>query len=375
MASIQKKKSASGKLTYYVVVAHAGKRKWLKAGSQKDARILKKQIESLDNSNRLEKLGLTAEHIRIDEFLDKFTEYVTFHNAASTTKRYGAIIRTFREFLRMFHPRITRLDQVTREHIDSYQMKRLESIDLAESVNSSPYGHKKKLLPKPQTVNYEITVLRTAFLWAKERGWITDSPTDNFRKLKPERDEVPRILSAQESKEFLKASRELARVDSTMKVYPLVFSFILNTGLRSGELCFLTWKDIHLRRRMLTVQAKDGWKPKTGSRSVPLNDRALKILSMLDSSSQWVFERSDGGQLTQKTLQRALVRAARLAKIDGFTKVHGLRHTFASHLEMKGVDRGTVAELLGHKNISTTQLYSHRTADHLSVSINRLKIK
>ncbi len=275
----------------------------------------------------------------------------------------------------MFHANITTLGQVSREHIDSYQMKRLESLELAKVVNSNPFGHRRKLLPKPQTVNYEVTVLRTAFLWAKERGWITQAPTDNFRKLKPVEDSPPRILTPGEAKAFLKSSREIARGNDSMKVFPLAFSFILNTGLRSGELCNLTWNDIERKQNLLHVQAKDGWTPKTGPRSIPLNERALKVLSMLDSKSQWVFERHNGQQLTQKTLQRALIRASRKAEIAGFTKVHGLRHTFASYLEMKGVDRGTVAELLGHKNISTTRLYSHRTSDHLFESVNRLKVK
>ncbi len=375
MASIQSKKSKTGKLTHYVVIAHAGKRRWLKAGSLKDARILKKQIESLDDSKRVEKLGLTSKQIRLNDFFEKFAEYVEFHNTASTAKRYLSVVRTFKGFLEIFHPNVTTLGQVNREHIDSYQMKRLESIELAEVVNSSPFGHRKKLLPKPQTVNYEVTVLRTAFLWAKERGWITEAPTDKFRKLKPTEDSPPRILTSQEAKDFLKASRDLARGDHSMKVFPLAFSFILNTGLRSGELCNLTWDDIDRKQNLLHVQAKDGWTPKTGPRNIPLNERALKILSMLDSKSQWLFERHNGDQLTQKTLQRALIRATREAEIADFTKVHGLRHTFASYLEMKGVDRGTVAELLGHKNISTTRLYAHRTADHLVESVNRLKVK
>lgn len=74
------------------------------------------------------------------------------------------------------------------------------------------------------------------------------------------------------------------------------------------------------------------------------------------------------------SIRAALNNAVRRAKIENFT-FHDLIHTFDSHLKMKGVDRGTVAELHGHENISTIKLYSHWTADHLSESVNRLMIK
>ena len=67
MASIQFKNLKKGKV-YFVVVSLAGKHKWIKAGTLKDAKILQKQIESLENSQRMEKLGLTVHTARIDDF-------------------------------------------------------------------------------------------------------------------------------------------------------------------------------------------------------------------------------------------------------------------------------------------------------------------
>lgn len=69
MASIQSKVSKSGKRTFYVVVPFAGKRKWLKAGTRPDAARLKRQIEAMEQSQRIEELGLVAQSARIDDFL------------------------------------------------------------------------------------------------------------------------------------------------------------------------------------------------------------------------------------------------------------------------------------------------------------------
>ena len=73
MASMQSKTGKSGKRTYYVVVSHQGKHKWLKAGTAKDAKILKKQIESMEEAKRVEKLGFAGRDRRIDDFFQNYS--------------------------------------------------------------------------------------------------------------------------------------------------------------------------------------------------------------------------------------------------------------------------------------------------------------
>ena len=63
---------------------------------------------------------------------------------------------------------------------------------------------------------------------------------------------------------------------------------------------------------------------------------------------------------------------ANQARIDGLTKLHTLRHTFASHLVMSGVDLPTVKKLMGHSDIQTTMIYAHLAPDHLQEAVDRL---
>jgi len=93
------------------------------------------------------------------------------------------------------------------------------------------------------------------------------------------------------------------------------------------------------------------------------NDSGLK--------SNFVFSHKDGGQ-TKAKLRLQLIKIARKAGIDDLTKLHSLRHTFASHLVMKGVDLPTVQKLMGHSDVNTTMIYAHLAPDHLATAVDKL---
>lgn len=375
MASIQFKKNKEGKKTFYVVVSLRGRHKWLKAGTLSDARKLKKQVESLEESKRIEKLGLVPRSIRTDDFFQNFTDYVKLHNSKSTVKRYLAVLNTFLTFLKMFHPGIRHLSQLKTEHIESYQKQRLESIDLKIEADGDKNGnHKSKKLPLPQTVNYEIGVLRTAFIWAQNHELIDKIPTKKVKKLKPRIINKPRILSPQECALFLKTAKSFAKSDKRMDVYYKAFKFILNTGLRSGELCNLTWKDIDLEKGLIKIQEKPEWSPKTYAREFFLNQTCLELLESVKEKEGYIFMDLSGKKLDNDQLRNALIKVAEAAGFEDFTRVHNLRHTFNSIMQMNGVDIATMGKILGHKDIETTMIYTHQTQEHLKKSIEKIEI-
>ena len=95
MASIQSKKSKTGKITYYVVVCFRDQHKWLKAGTLANARILKREVEAMEQSRRMEKLGLGAKDVRVDDFFDEYLNRVKLTSSANTVKRYRAGLNAF----------------------------------------------------------------------------------------------------------------------------------------------------------------------------------------------------------------------------------------------------------------------------------------
>ena len=73
-------------------------------------------------------------------------------------------------------------------------------------------------------------------------------------------------------------------------------------------------------------------------------------------------------------LRERLIRIANQTGIEDLTKLHTLRHTYASHLVMNGVDLPTVQRLMGHSDIQTTMIYAHLAPDHLVDAVNKLEL-
>jgi integrase len=147
-------------------------------------------------------------------------------------------------------------------------------------------------------------------------------------------------------------------------------------GLRCGEMLALEWSDVDLNKRQLCVQRSD-WNgqvtsPKGGRlRYVPLTVRltaALREHRHLRGSR--VLCEPDGRPLTRQQLQYRMKRAARRANVqDG---VHVLRHTFCSHLAMRGAPARAVQELAGHSELAMTQRYMHLSPAALDAAIQLL---
>ena len=147
--------------------------------------------------------------------------------------------------------------------------------------------------------------------------------------------------------------------------------------MRKAELENLQWQDIDLKRRKILIRRKQDWQPKTGKREIPIGDSLLSVLADLKkqnvgaTASDYVFATRHGGH-SHNRLRRELIKIAQRTGIEGLTKLHTLRHTFASHLVMSGVDLPTVKKLMGHADIQTTMIYAHLAPDHLAGAINKL---
>jgi len=86
-----------------------------------------------------------------------------------------------------------------------------------------------------------------------------------------------------------------------------------------------------------------------------------------------ILIRSANGKKRANRLRVKLIEIAKKAGIDNFTQIHALRHTFASHLVMKGVDLPTVQKLMGHSDIQITMIYAHLAPNHLADAVDKLK--
>jgi integrase len=140
-----------------------------------------------------------------------------------------------------------------------------------------------------------------------------------------------------------------------------------STGLRRGELFYLTWQDIDFKQGAIRVlQSKNG-----KSRDIPMNDTLRLTLQQLPRriDTDYVFPGKTGRGLVD--IRKRFHRALRDAGINDF-RFHDLRHTFASHLVMAGVDLVSVKEFLGHADLKMTLRYAHLAPDYKRAAIDRL---
>jgi integrase len=175
---------------------------------------------------------------------------------------------------------------------------------------------------------------------------------------------------------------EYERLVNAAKAFDLNAHLIVllggDAGLRCGEMMALEWSDVDLHKRQLCIQRSD-WKghvtiPKGGRlRYVPLTARLASALrNARHLRSTRVLCGADGSPLSADVVKHHVERAARRAQI-GQPGVHRLRHTFCSHLAMRGAPTRAIQELAGHQDLSTTQQYMHLSPAALDSAIRLLE--
>jgi integrase len=180
-------------------------------------------------------------------------------------------------------------------------------------------------------------------------------------------DHVPAFkwLKVPEQKfDFLDFDEAKRLQDKAVGLWQVMVALGLKTGLRQGELIGLRWEDVDLVAQKLMVRQAVArgiiGTPKNGkTREVPLSDQTVQLLKAhRHLKSEFVFCDDKGRMLTKGACKWPLWSTCKRA---GLRRIgwHVLRHTFASHLVMKGVPLKAVQELLGHSTIEMTMRYAH----------------
>lgn len=240
------------------------------------------------------------------------------------------------------------LDRITVKDIELYKAMMLQM----------GYGAK--------TINNHLTVLRTVLKTAQRWGLIPSAAEVKLLRHVP-----PDVtyLDFDGAEKLVQAADDLWR--------PMIV-IALNTGLRIGELIGLHWADVDLVKGRLRVTRND-WQgtlgtPKSGkNRDFPLNLAARRALEALPPQKfDRVFTDNKG---TPRKYRQSNHAPERICKQAGLSPIqwHALRHTFASHLVMKGVPLKAVQELLGHGTQAMTDRYAHLTPDVRRTAVEILK--
>jgi integrase/recombinase XerD len=218
------------------------------------------------------------------------------------------------------------------------------------------------------TLARKVAAAKSFFKFMTEEHHIQQNPTKNIASLKVGRS-LPKPISVSEARRLLdepaKHSSPEAKRDRAM------LELLYASGMRVSELVALNLGDIDTSGGFVRCFGK-GHK----ERMIPIYNRATQCLSeyIKEARPQIVRNKSEekalflnvrGERLTRQGLWQILKRYAKDAGIPAGVTPHTLRHSFATHMLNGGADLRMVQELLGHANISTTQVYTHLTSEHV----------
>ncbi|MBX8801417.1 site-specific tyrosine recombinase XerD [Ochrobactrum sp. MR28] len=225
-----------------------------------------------------------------------------------------------------------------------------------------------------------LSSLRQFYRFLYTEGMRTDDPTGIIDAPKKKQalpkimseDTVSKLLAQAEAEADLKlsAQEDMSGYFNAVRLHALL-ELLYATGMRVTELVGLPEKTIRSNQRFLLVRGKGA-----KERMVPLSVKAQNVLQVYVSlrdrvpewqNSQWLFPaRSENGFLARQVFARDLKSLAARAGISAAAvSPHVLRHAFASHLLQNGADLRAVQQLLGHSDISTTQIYTHVLEERL----------
>lgn len=222
----------------------------------------------------------------------------------------------------------------------------------------------RSLNKSSKTISHVISSLKSFYNYYMRMGNINSNPTDEIDRPKIEK-KIPEFLTLEEVSSLLnfKVNNEFEARNKA------ILELLYSSGLRISELTSLELSNIDLDECLVRVMGKG-----SKERIVPLGDYAIEALKeyiyfyrpMLNkNNSSYIFLNNRGGILSRQFIFKIIKEECIKKGIRKNVSPHTLRHTFATHLLKNGADLRIIQELLGHENLSTTQIYTHLTNDKL----------
>lgn len=274
--------------------------------------------------------------------INEYRYYLTNEKGLSknTISSYLNDIKQYQTFLNRYH-KITNVDQIEKKHLEGF----LKSL------------HNQKL--SPSSIARKLTTIKNfhQFLFKEE-----EVKTDISSKIKAPKQEkkLPEVLSIDEVLTLLNS------IDTTTALglrNQALLELIYGSGLRVSELLNIKLTDLYLNELYIKVTGKGA-----KERIVPINDLTASALrkylttgrmQLTKLKNNYLFLNKQGNQLSRVGFFKLLKKMAEDCNIKSSISPHTLRHSFATHMLENNIDLRTLQVLLGHEDISTTQIYTH----------------
>jgi integrase/recombinase XerD len=276
----------------------------------------------------------------MDELLNDFLSHLDYERGYSrnTLTSYKRDLSRFILFLKGLNIRTP--ESVTRQVISSFITK-LSALGL-----------------KASSIERSIASIKSFFGFLIREGKVKSDPTADI-KMPQKSKKLPKALSMEEARILVESPKDLKD--------KAILELLYAAGLRASELVNLTLNDVNLDVGFIKCSGKGG-----KERIVPIGEQASKSIKEYIEKErpkkdiENLFIDNHGHKLTRQGLWFIVKKYVKIAGVRGSATTHTLRHSFATHLLEHGADLRSVQEMLGHSDISTTQIYT-------SVSRERLK--
>jgi integrase/recombinase XerC len=243
-----------------------------------------------------------------------------------------------------------------------------ESLKLKEIIAAQIRSWLVKLLEEgiePRSVNRKITSLKTFFKYALKNQWIESNPM--LKVVSPKVAKKLPVYVPAERLDFLLDRAEFAAGFDGQRDH-LIIELLYGTGMRRAELLGLGVDDIDFRNKQLKVTGK-----RNKQRIIPLFDHLLEQLEAYLKEREQInmhgstvlFLDSKGQALYADKIYRVVRKYLSLISTQTKRSPHVLRHSFATEMLNKGADLNSIKEILGHANLSATQVYTHNSIEKL----------
>lgn len=329
---------------YYIVYEDAGKRKWKSTGVSRQKDAIDQLLSFEASRSPQQAISPTpSASTTLGAFINDFIPYAKVTFSPRTVEIY---VRTFERLLTFAGDRP--LQSITPRDGDTFRTQRIGAVSAI-------------------SVNIEIRTLRAAFATAMRWKLITENPWKSVAMVRIP-DQQPLYMSKDDFTRFFSSIREPWLKD-------LILVAVL-TGLRRGELLNLQWKDVDFGNRLIHVQSSVFFKTKGGKRrAIPMNEMVFNVLWRRAQCNvdQRVFL-FKGRAIRGDFIVHKFKRYVREAGLNTKLHFHSLRHTFATWLVQEGISIYEVQKLLGHSNITVTQVYAHLVPQELHRAVDKIAV-
>jgi integrase/recombinase XerC len=275
----------------------------------------------------------------MNRYVDKFISYLEIEKNYSghTLLNYRSDLEEFFKFA----------NDVAVEKVDYLLLRRF-------------LAHLREHQHKPRTLSRKLSSLRSFFRFLHKEGYVKSNPSTLLMSPKLDKT-LPKFLSEEEMTSFIEAPDVKTEMGKRDKA---ILELLYSSGARVSELVGLNVENVDLIGNIAKLEGK-GKK----ERLVPIGNQAtIAIKNYVDArknKSGPMFLNKSHTRLSDRSVRNIINKYITQACINQKISPHVLRHSFATHMINRGADLRSVQELLGHVNLSTTQIYTHVTTDRL----------